>query len=183
MESSTAHTATAASRLHATGRARQPIADYVELTKPKVQSLLLLTTITDMYVAGRPLAAAGRAHLPRRLPLRGRGGRGQPLVRPRYRRADGAHRQPSHPRGPISPRAALTFGCLLAALSLAGALADRQPARRGALLRRLPGLRVRLHGLAQAPHAAEHRHRRRRRRDPAARRLGRRARLAWAAWR
>jgi heme o synthase len=28
--------------------------DYVTLTKPKVQSLLLLTTITTMYVAGDP---------------------------------------------------------------------------------------------------------------------------------
>src|SRR6187402_1836723 len=28
--------------------------DYLTLTKPKVQSLLLLTTITTMYVAGDP---------------------------------------------------------------------------------------------------------------------------------
>ena len=34
--------------------ARQLLGDYVELTKPKVQSLLLLTTITTMYVAGDP---------------------------------------------------------------------------------------------------------------------------------
>src|SRR6059058_2949228 len=34
--------------------ARQVVADYVELTKPKVQSLLLFTTITTMYVAGDP---------------------------------------------------------------------------------------------------------------------------------
>src|SRR3712207_1466597 len=34
--------------------ARQVIADYVALTKPKVQSLLLLTTVTTMYVAGDP---------------------------------------------------------------------------------------------------------------------------------
>src|SRR5664280_3626440 len=33
---------------------RQLLSDYVELTKPKVQSLLLLTTITTMYVAGDP---------------------------------------------------------------------------------------------------------------------------------
>ncbi|MEA2284779.1 MAG: heme o synthase, partial [Solirubrobacteraceae bacterium] len=33
---------------------RRLIADYVELTKPRVQSLLLLTTITTMYVAGDP---------------------------------------------------------------------------------------------------------------------------------
>src|SRR4051812_50143433 len=37
--------------------ARQVVADYVELTKPRVQSLLLLTTITTMYVAGDPSVA------------------------------------------------------------------------------------------------------------------------------
>ncbi|MFL5886589.1 MAG: heme o synthase [Thermoleophilaceae bacterium] len=31
-----------------------PIRDYIALTKPKVQSLLLFTTITTMYVAGDP---------------------------------------------------------------------------------------------------------------------------------
>ncbi len=30
------------------------MADYVTLTKPKVQSLLLLTTVTTMYVAASP---------------------------------------------------------------------------------------------------------------------------------
>src|SRR5216684_2857944 len=34
--------------------ARRLLSDYVELTKPKVQSLLLLTTIATMYVAGNP---------------------------------------------------------------------------------------------------------------------------------
>ena len=33
---------------------KQVVADYVTLTKPKVQLLLLLTTITTMYVAGDP---------------------------------------------------------------------------------------------------------------------------------
>src|SRR4051812_50090889 len=33
---------------------RQVLADYVTLTKPKVQLLLLLTTVTTMYVAGDP---------------------------------------------------------------------------------------------------------------------------------
>src|SRR3984957_266158 len=32
----------------------QLLSDYLELTKPKVQSLLLLTTIATMYVAGDP---------------------------------------------------------------------------------------------------------------------------------
>src|SRR5215218_9552414 len=37
--------------------ARQVLADYVTLTKPKVQLLLLLTTVTTMYVAGDPSAS------------------------------------------------------------------------------------------------------------------------------
>jgi protoheme IX farnesyltransferase len=49
----------ATSRQHAwpLAGARQVVADYVELTKPRVQSLLLLTTITTMYVAGDPSVA------------------------------------------------------------------------------------------------------------------------------
>jgi protoheme IX farnesyltransferase len=35
-------------------RARSVARDYLELTKPKVQSLLLFTTVTTMYVAGTP---------------------------------------------------------------------------------------------------------------------------------
>ena len=100
-------------------RTRQLLSDYVELTKPKVQSLLLLTTITTMYVAGDPSVAARRADLPRRLPLGGRRRRRQPLVRPRHRRADGAHRRPADPRrARLAARGAASFGCLLAALSL-----------------------------------------------------------------
>ena len=38
----------------ARSRLRQTVSDYVELTKPKVQSLLLLTTVATMYVAGDP---------------------------------------------------------------------------------------------------------------------------------
>src|ERR687891_2967761 len=36
------------------GGVRQGVADYVTLTKPRVQLLLLLTTVTTMYVAGDP---------------------------------------------------------------------------------------------------------------------------------
>jgi protoheme IX farnesyltransferase len=38
----------------AAGRLRQVVGDYVELTKPKVQSLLLLTTVCTMEIAGDP---------------------------------------------------------------------------------------------------------------------------------
>jgi heme o synthase len=54
MDASRASTApSAASALPASG-ARQLVADLVALTKPKVQSLLLLTTVTTMLVAGSP---------------------------------------------------------------------------------------------------------------------------------
>src|SRR3954467_14039281 len=51
MEASRATTAPSAFAL---GGVRQVVADYVTLTKPKVQLLLLLTTVTTMYVAGDP---------------------------------------------------------------------------------------------------------------------------------
>jgi protoheme IX farnesyltransferase len=43
-----------AAAVWAASRLRVKAADYFALTKPKVQSLLLLTTITTMYVAGNP---------------------------------------------------------------------------------------------------------------------------------
>lgn len=43
-------------RQQALGGVRQVVADYVTLTKPKVQSLLLFTTVCAMYVAGDPSA-------------------------------------------------------------------------------------------------------------------------------
>ena len=69
------------------GGLRQVASDYLELTKPKVQSLLILTTVTTMYVAGDPSLDLVAAHLPGRLPVGRWRGRGQPLVRPRHRRA------------------------------------------------------------------------------------------------
>jgi protoheme IX farnesyltransferase len=53
MEASRATTTTTATALEL-GGVRQVVADYVTLTKPKVQLLLLLTTVTTMYVAGDP---------------------------------------------------------------------------------------------------------------------------------
>ena len=44
----------------AVGGVRQVVADYVTLTKPKVQLLLLLTTVTTMYVAGDPSVGTRR---------------------------------------------------------------------------------------------------------------------------
>ena len=54
MEASRAGTHRTAPSAWAVGGLRQVVADYLTLTKPKVQSLLLLTTVTTMYVAGDP---------------------------------------------------------------------------------------------------------------------------------
>ena len=44
----------ARSRGPAPGALRQVVSDYFEMTKPKVQSLLLFTTVATMLVAGDP---------------------------------------------------------------------------------------------------------------------------------
>jgi heme o synthase len=98
-------------------RTRQLLADYVDLTKPKVQSLLLLTTVTTMEVAGSPpvsrviltcvggyLSAGGAGavnhYWDRDIDARMRRTASRPI-----------------PSGRVSPGAALRFGCVLAALS------------------------------------------------------------------
>jgi protoheme IX farnesyltransferase len=45
---------TATSRLATRARVRAVVADYFDMMKPRVQTLLLFTTITTMYVAGSP---------------------------------------------------------------------------------------------------------------------------------
>ena len=151
---------------------KQVVADYFTLTKPKVQLLLLLTTITTMYVAGDPSLGAGRDHRPRRLPERGRRGRVQPLLRPRHRRRDGPHGTRPVPGGPDLAARGADLRVRAADRLVRAARVRREPAGRVPRARRVRLVHARLHGLAQAPLAAEHRHRRRRRRDPAARRLG-----------
>ena len=103
--------------------------------------------------------------------LRRRGG-AQPLPRPRHRQADGlADGGPAGGGGPDRAGAgARVRDRALGALVRPARLA-REPADRAARARREPLLRPRLHALAQALDAAEHRHRRRRRRRAAARRL------------
>jgi protoheme IX farnesyltransferase len=94
------------------------VADYVELTKPKVQSLLLLTTITAMYVAGDPSPLlVALTCLGGYLSAGGAGAVNHWFDRDIDARMARTANRPI-PAGRISPRAALTFGCLLAALSL-----------------------------------------------------------------
>jgi protoheme IX farnesyltransferase len=97
---------------------RRLLSDYLELTKPKVQSLLLLTTIATMYVAGDPSPAL--------VALTCFGGYlsagGAGAVNHWYDRDIDARmaRTASRPvpSGRVAPSAALAFGCTLAGLSL-----------------------------------------------------------------
>src|ERR1700694_5628081 len=140
----------------ATPRVRQLLSDYLELTKPKVQSLLLLTTIATMYVAGDPSPLlVALTCLGGYLSAGGAGAGNHWVDRDIDARMAAAATRPT-PAGAGSPRA----------------VAHGQPARRRTLVLRLPRLRVRLHRLVEATHAAEHRDRWRSRRGPTAGRLG-----------
>jgi protoheme IX farnesyltransferase len=107
-----------ASRVGLAPRTRQLLSDYAELTKPKVQSLLLLTTIATMYVAGDPspllvfytclggyLSAGGAGAVNHWFDRDIDAQMGRTANRP-------------VPSGRVAPRAALAFGCALACLSL-----------------------------------------------------------------
>jgi len=103
----------------ATSGVRQVLADYFELTKPKVQTLLLFTTITTMEIAGSPPAS--------KIALTCLGGYlsagGAGAVNHYYDRDIDAQMKRTAtrpiPSGRVSPRAALIFGFTLCALSFA----------------------------------------------------------------
>ncbi len=101
---------TAAEPLAAPSRARQLVSDYVELTKPKVQSLLLLTTVTTMEIAGDP--SVGRIALACVGGYMSAGGAG--AVNHWYDRDIDAQMARTAnrpvPSGRVSPRAALIYG-------------------------------------------------------------------------
>src|SRR3954468_8855112 len=97
--------------------ARQVVADYVELTKPRVQSLLLLTTITTMYVAGDPsVSLVALTCLGGSLSAGGAGAVNHWFHRDTAARMSRTANRPV-PAGRIAPAAALAFGIALAALS------------------------------------------------------------------
>src|SRR3954454_2484533 len=102
--------------------ARSPLAtvvsDYVELTKPKVQSLLLLTTIAAMEIAGDPsLALIAATCLGGYLSAGGAGAVNHWYDRDLDLQMARTATRPV-PSGRISPRAALSFGLALGALSV-----------------------------------------------------------------
>jgi len=93
------------------------VRDYLTLTKPKVQSLLLFTTVTTMYVAGDPsldlilLTCLGGA-----LSAGGAGAINHAVDRDIDRTMARTADRPVA-AGRISPRAAITFGIALATAS------------------------------------------------------------------
>ena len=101
----------------AVGGVRQVVADYVTLTKPKVQMLLLLTTVTTMYVAGDP--SVGLVLLTLLGGSLSAGGAG--AVNHYYDRDIDAQMARTAtrpvPAGRVRPGAALAYGFLLQALS------------------------------------------------------------------
>jgi heme o synthase len=98
-------------------RARQVAADYFDLTKPKVQSLLLLTTVTTMEVAGTPpLSKVLLTCLGGYLSAGGAGAVNHYWDRDIDARMRRTASRPI-PGGRIKPAAALRFGIGLAALS------------------------------------------------------------------
>src|SRR5580698_2393044 len=105
-------------RLGLAPRTRQVLSDYVELTKPKVQSLLLLSTVATMYVAGDPsLLLVALTCLGGYLSPGGAGAVIHGFDRDIDARLTRTASRPI-PSGRVSPRAALVFGCVLACLSL-----------------------------------------------------------------
>src|SRR5262245_34673021 len=98
---------------------RQVVADYVALTKPRVQLLLLLTTVTTMYVAGDPSVELVLATcLGGSLSAGGAGAVNHWFDRDIDAQMPRTATRPM-PAGRIAPGAALGFGLLLGALSFA----------------------------------------------------------------
>ncbi|MDQ6749698.1 MAG: heme o synthase [Actinomycetota bacterium] len=98
-------------------RPRQLLADYATLTKPKVQSLLLLTTATTMYVAGDPpVSLVAWTCLGGYLSAGGAGAVNHYYDRDIDARMARTADRPV-PSGRVAPRAALWFGLVLAAAS------------------------------------------------------------------
>jgi heme o synthase len=92
---------------------RTAVSDYFEMTKPRVQSLLLFTTVTTMYVAGDPsLGLVALTCLGGALSAGGAGAINHVIDRDIDR---AMHRTANRPvaSGRVSPAAGLVFGVVL----------------------------------------------------------------------
>ena len=150
------------------------VSDFLQLLKPRVMSLVVFSGFAGMMVAPghlHPLIAAVAV-----LCIAVGAGASGAINMWYDRDIDAIMSRTAKrpiPAGRIEPAEALAFGVVLAIASvglmaLAVNLAGRGPSGADD-----PLLRLRLHDLAEAPHAAEHRHRRRGRRLSADDRLGR----------
>jgi heme o synthase len=98
---------------------RRVVSDYLEMTKPKVQSLLLFTTITTMLVAGDPsLGLVALTCLGGALSAGGAGAINHALDRDLDRMMKRTADRPVA-SGRVSPQAAIAFGVLLGCASFA----------------------------------------------------------------
>jgi protoheme IX farnesyltransferase len=105
------------SALTVPARGRQLVADYVELTKPKVQTLLLFTTVMTMEIAGRPsVSKIAITCLGGYLSAGGAGAVNHYYDRDIDAKMKRTASRPI-PAGRVSPRAALIYGITLSALS------------------------------------------------------------------
>jgi protoheme IX farnesyltransferase len=92
---------------------RTAVSDYFEMTKPKVQSLLLFTTVTTMYVAGDPsLGLVALTCLGGALSAGGAGAINHVIDRDIDRTMERTANRPVA-AGRISPAAGMAFGVLL----------------------------------------------------------------------
>jgi protoheme IX farnesyltransferase len=109
--------ATPIGRALATSSTRQVLSDYLELTKPKVQSLLLLTTVTSMEIAGSPsISLIAVTCLGGYLSAGGAGAVNHYWDRDIDATMSRTASRPI-PAGRVSPRAALIYGFTLALAS------------------------------------------------------------------
>ena len=92
---------------------RTVVSDYFEMTKPKVQSLLLFTTVTTMYVAGDPsLGLVALTCLGGALSAGGAGAINHAIDRDLDRVMKRTADRPVA-SGRVSPTAAVAYGALL----------------------------------------------------------------------
>jgi protoheme IX farnesyltransferase len=92
---------------------RTAVSDYFEMTKPKVQSLLLFTTVTTMYVAGDPsLGLVALTCLGGALSAGGAGAINHVIDRDIDRKMQRTANRPVA-SGRVSPAAGMTFGVIL----------------------------------------------------------------------
>jgi heme o synthase len=98
---------------------RTVVADYFEMTKPRVQSLLLFTTVTTMYIAGDPsIGLVALTCLGGALSAGGAGAINHALDRDIDRVMKRTADRPVA-SGRVSPQAAIVFGVLLGCASFA----------------------------------------------------------------